>query len=74
MKELEEAVNYFKQNEGYTKLFKNIRNKYINSGEIKGNIIITNLTDIERQMLSGLMKKDYSRNKQITRRIIKNIF
>ena len=63
---LNEAVKYFKNNDGYNRLFKEMKNKYISLGEIKGNIIITKPTKIEKQYLSGLMKKDYSKNSTIT--------
>ena len=63
---LNEAIKYFKNNEGYNRLFKEMRNKYISLGEIKGNIIITKPTKLEKQYLSGLMKKDYSKNSTIS--------
>ena len=66
MKKSEEGAKFFKENEGYTRLFKAIKNKYISLGEIKGNIRVTKPTYIEKQALSGLMKKDYSRNTTIT--------
>ena len=66
MKKLDEAVSYFKQNEGYTRLFKLMKNKYIVYGEIKGNVIINKPSKLEKQVLSGLMKKDYARNMTIT--------
>ena len=68
---LEEVVQYFKNNIGYLRLLKGIKNKYVSYGEMKGNVIITNPTKEERQALSGLMKKDYSKNKTITINIIK---
>lgn len=45
---------------------KGIKNKYISLGEIKGNVVITNPSLEERQAISGLMKKDYSKNKTIS--------
>ena len=63
---LNEAIKYFKNNEGYNRLFKAMKNKYISLGEIKGNIIITKPTSPEKQYLSGLMKKDYSKNSTIS--------
>ena len=61
-----QLAEYFKSNIGYTRLLKGIKNKYINLGEIKGNIVINNPNKLERQTLSGLMKKDYSKNKAIS--------
>lgn len=61
-----QLAEYFKSNPGYTRLLKGIKNKYINLGEIKGNVIINNPSELERQVFSGLMKKDYSKNKSIS--------
>ena len=66
MNKLEQASAYFKENQGYTRLFKGIKSKYISLGQIKGNVIISNPTEIEKQAISGLMKKDYSKNKTIS--------
>ena len=68
---LEEAIEYFKSNPGYLRLFKGIKNKYISYGEMKGNVVINNPSFQEREALSGLMKKDYSRNKSISINISK---
>ena len=68
---LEEAIEYFKSNPGYLRLFKGIKNKYISYGEMKGNVVINNPSLQEREALSGLMKKDYSRNKSISINISK---
>ena len=61
-----QLAEYFKSNSGYTKLLKGIKNKYIHLGEIKGNVVINNPNELEKQALSGLMKKDYSKNKTIS--------
>ena len=63
---LEEAICYFKENEGYKRLFKAIKEKYISLGEIKGNVVINKPAVSEKNALSGLMKKDYSRNISIS--------
>lgn len=61
-----QLAEYFKSNLGYTRLLKGIKYKYIHLGEIKGNVTINNPNELERQALSGLMKKDYSKNKAIS--------
>lgn len=71
MEVLEEVIEYFKNNNGYLRLLKEIKNKYVSYGEMKGNVFIINPTKEERQALSGLMKKDYSKNKTITINIMK---
>lgn len=64
--ESKQIAEYFKEKSAYKRLLKGIKNKYISLGEIKGNVIINNPDKAERQALSGLMKKDYSRNKSIS--------
>lgn len=60
-----EMAEYFKANTSYNRLLNGIKNKYVSLGEIKGNVIINNPDKLEKQVLSGLMKKDYSKNKSI---------
>lgn len=62
----EQMSEYFKQKPEYKRLLAGIKSKYINLGEIKGNVVIKNPDKNEQQALSGLMKKDYSKNKTIT--------
>lgn len=59
-------AEYFKTKAEYKRLLKGIKSKYISLGEIKGNVIINNPDKSEKQALSGLMKKDYSKNKSIS--------
>lgn len=61
-----QLAQYFKEKDEYKRLLKGIKDKYISLGEIKGNVIINNPDKIEKQGLSGLMKKDYSNNKSIS--------
>lgn len=61
-----QIAEYFKENKAYNRLLRGIKNKYIQLGEIKGNVIINNPDKEEKQTLSGLMKKDYSKNKSIS--------
>lgn len=61
-----QLAQYFKENKGYNRLLKGMKNKYISLGEIKGNVVINNPEKIEKQALSGLMKKDYASNKSIS--------
>lgn len=64
--ESKQLAEYFKTNAEYKRLLNGIKNKYISLGEIKGNVIINNPNKLEKQFLSGLMKKDYSKNKSIS--------
>lgn len=61
-----QMAKFFKENLQYNRLLKEIKKKYMQLGEIKGNVIINNPNNIEKQAMSGLMKKDYSRNKSIS--------
>ena len=64
---LEEAVAYFKQNNGFTRFLKKMQEKYYSfERETPGTVIIGNPTREEKEALSGFMKKDYSRNKNIS--------
>lgn len=65
-KNAKEIAEYFRENHEYKKLLKGIKSKYINLGEVKGNVIINNPDKAEKQALSGLMKKDFSKNKSIS--------
>ena len=62
----EQMATYFKEKSEYKRLLNGIKSKYINFGEIKGNVVIKNPDKLEAQALSGLMKKDYSKNKSIS--------
>lgn len=64
--ESKKMAEYFKTKAEYKRLLKGIKNKYISLGEIKGNVIINSPDELEKQALSGLMKKDYSKNKSIS--------
>ena len=66
-KTLEEAVSYFKQNQGFDRIIKKMKSKYQSfERETPGTIIIEKPTKMEREALSGFMKKDYSKNKNIS--------
>lgn len=66
-KTLEEAVSYFKQNQGFDRIMKKMKSKYQSfERETPGTIIIEKPTKMEREALSGFMKKDYSKNKNIS--------
>lgn len=60
-----QMAKYFKEKTEYKRLINGIKSKYINLGEIRGNVLIKNPDKAEAQALSGLMKKDYSKNKNI---------
>ena len=64
---LEEAVSYFKENHGYDRMLKKMVQKYKSfERELPGSIVIENPSLAEKDAISGFMKKDYSKNKNIT--------
>lgn len=64
---LEEAVSYFKENRGYDRMLKKMAQKYKSfERELPGSIVIENPSPAEKDAISGFMKKDYSRNRNIT--------
>lgn len=64
---LEEAVQYFKNNHGFDRTMKKIKEKYSSfEREAPGTIVIDKPNLEEKDALSGFMKKDYSRNKNIS--------
>lgn len=64
---LEEAVKYFKDNRGFDRMMKKMKEKYHSfEREAPGTIVIEKPSQTEKEALSGFMKKDYSRNKNIS--------
>ena len=64
---LEEAVKYFKDNRGFDRMMKKMKEKYHSfEREAPGTIVIEKPSQAEKEALSGFMKKDYGRNKNIS--------
>lgn len=63
---LRQAVEYFKQEKGFHRLFNRCIKKYQSLGRIGGSVKLEALTDIEREALSSLLRRDYSKQKSIT--------
>lgn len=57
---IDECVSYFKRNKGFQRAFEAMRKKYLSLGAIKGTIVIAKLTDQEKSILSGLLRRDFS--------------
>ena len=62
---LKECMNYFKKNKAYDRLFKKFKRKYMSLGTFSGNVVIENPNYDERHILSGFMKKNYYKSKNI---------
>jgi len=56
---LQQCSSYFKSNPGFKRAFIGIRDKYKSLGKIVGTIKLENLTQIEKEALTGFLKKNY---------------
>lgn len=65
------CIEYFKSNKGFKRLFEGIREKYRSLGSLGGTVVINNLTQDEREALSGLFKKDYYSRKSASIKVEK---
>lgn len=54
-----ECVQYFKNNIGFKRTMKAIRKKYESLGYLGGTVVLNNLTEEEKEALTGLFRKDY---------------
>lgn len=58
---LGECVDYFKKNEGFIRVFKKIEEKYKSLGTLGGTIQLNNLSECEKDALTGFFGKNYYR-------------
>lgn len=63
---LRQAVEYFKQEKGFHRLFNRCIKKYQSLGRIGGSVKLEDLTGIEKEALSSLLRRDYSKKKSAT--------
>lgn len=59
---LQQCRAYFKSNPGFNRIFLKIRDKYQSLGKIGGTIQLQNLTQSEKEALTGFLKKNYYKN------------
>lgn len=57
------CVAYFKSHQGFDNVFKKMKEKYKSLGKMGGTIVITYLSEAEKEALTGFLRKDYSRQK-----------
>lgn len=60
---LNESIQYFKSNQGFKRVFEELRQKYKTLGRLGGKIEIKNLSNEEKDVLTGFLKNDYSHKK-----------
>lgn len=61
-----EAVRYFKEEPGFSRLFREFIKKYESFGRLGGEVKLQHLTDAEQAALSKYFGKDYTRKKSAT--------
>lgn len=63
---LQSCVEYFRKNPGFSRVFLEMKKKYKSLGKIGGKIVLTNLSQQEKEALTGYFRRDYNRQKQAT--------
>lgn len=58
---LNEAIQYFKSNKGFHRVFTKLKEKYQSLGRIGGTLQLSKLTREEQEALTGLLGKDFSK-------------
>lgn len=61
-----ECIDYFKRKPGFKRLFQGLKEKYRSLGNLGGVVKLNNLTEDEKEALSGLFRKDYYSKKSAT--------
>lgn len=62
---IDECVQYFKENKGFKRIFDAFKSKYQSLGAVGGTVVVKKLTDDEKSALSGLLRKDFSKNESV---------
>lgn len=66
MKLLNEAVEFFTSNPGFSRLLKGMLRKYRSLGRWGGSVTLTSLKEEEKEALSTFFRQDYSRQQSAT--------
>lgn len=64
--QVQQAVKYFKGEKGFQRLLTLFVQKYQSLGHIGGSVKLNNLSEAEKEALSMLMRRDYSKQKSVT--------
>lgn len=64
-KMLEECALYFRRNKAYTRMFTEMKKKYIKYGRLTGQILLKNLSEAECSALAYLSRGDGNGNKNV---------
>lgn len=60
---LGQCTAYFKSNRSFHRVFEKIKEKYQSLGKIGGSIVLTDLSEAEKEALTGFLRKDYTGQK-----------
>lgn len=63
---LRQAIEYFKKEKGFHRLLNRFVEKYQSMGRIGGSVKLAALTEVEKESLSSLLRRDYSKQKAAT--------
>lgn len=66
---LKECIEYFKGNKGFERVFDKMKEKYKSLGGMGGTLVLQNLTQKEKEALTGFMKKDFLHRKSASIKI-----
>lgn len=66
MDRIEDAVCYFKEREGFRRLFIGLKEKYESLGTFGGTIVLNHLTTEEKELFSGFFQKSYYEKERAT--------
>lgn len=66
---LAECLAYFQREKGYQRILEGIRVKYESLGHLGGTIVLRDITAEEKEALSGFLKKDLARHKNVSVKI-----
>ncbi len=59
-------LEFFRQNPGYGRVFEGILARYRSLGRLGGTVTLSNLTTVERQVLSNHLRRDLSKQKTVS--------
>ena len=63
---IQEAVEFFRQDAGYTRLFTQLIEKYRSLGRLGGTVTLPDLTTREREVLGAFLRRDYGHRDTVT--------
>lgn len=62
---IKESVQYFRENQGFERVFQKLKHKYKTLGRLGGKIEFKNLSCEEKEALTGFLKKDFLHKRSV---------